>query len=77
MVMPEPRPGARPLLPDTFNGAGEISWGQWIYHFGSMARVNGWDAEDKIKWLKACLIGRTRIIYQLNPRGILKGHLLC
>ena len=49
MVMPEARPGARPLLPDTFNGAGEISWVQWICHFGSMARVNAWDAGVLIK----------------------------
>ena len=41
---------ARPLvLPDPFSG--NASWDQWIYHFESVAEVNTWDGEQKLKLL--------------------------
>lgn len=50
---------ARPVvLPDTFNG--EANWDQWIFHFESVAEVNEWTAEQKIKWLKVRLTGRAQ-----------------
>lgn len=54
---------ARPVvLPDTFNG--EANWDQWIFHFESVAEVNEWTAEQKMKWLKVRLTGRAQAAFQ-------------
>ena len=54
---------ARPLvLPEPFNGEGR--WEEWAYHFESVADVNGWDAAQKLKWLKVRLTGRAQIAFQ-------------
>ena len=68
MVIPAARPGARPLgLPDTYDGAEKISWGQWIYHFDSVSAVNEWGVRDMIKWFKVLLTGRAQIASQHLP----------
>ena len=38
------------VLPDTFTG--EASWDDWICHFENVADVNGWDDNQKLKFLK-------------------------
>ena len=54
---------ARPLvLPEPLNGEGR--WEEWAYHFESVADVNGWDATQKLKWLKVRLNGRAQIAFQ-------------
>ena len=59
---------AKPLIiPDAFQGTAENSWDQWSYHFGNVAEVNGWSAEDKLKWLKVRLTGRAQIAFQHLP----------
>ena len=54
---------ARPLvLPDPFSG--NASWDQWIYHFESVAEVNTWDGEQK---LKVCITSRAQKAFQHLP----------
>lgn len=56
---------ARPLvLPDTFCGSGESNWTEWKFHFDNVAAVNGWGAEDQLKWLKVRLTGRAQTAFQ-------------
>ena len=38
------------VLPDLFTG--EKNWDKWIDHFDSIAVVNSWDGEAKLKWLR-------------------------
>lgn len=53
----------RPLvLPETYDG--EKRWEEWIYHFESVAEVNGWEGEQKLQWLKVRLTGRARTAFQ-------------
>ena len=56
---------ARPLvLPDTFDGAGETRWEEWIIHFGNVATVNGWSDGDQLRWLKVRPVGRAQTAFQ-------------
>ena len=56
---------ARPLvLPDTFDGAGETRWEEWIIDFGNVATVNGWSDGDQLRWLKVRLVGRAQTAFQ-------------
>lgn len=50
---------ARPLvLPETFDGA--CNWNDWYFHFENVASVNGWDSEQKLKWLRVRMTGRAQ-----------------
>ena len=53
------------VLPDTYSG--EKDWDQWKYHFENFAAVNGWDDDNKLKWLKVRLIGRAKTAFQRLP----------
>jgi dsDNA-binding SOS-regulon protein len=55
------------VLPNTYTGDG--SWKQWEYHFNNVAAANGWDAENKLKWLKVRLTGRAQIAFQRLPEA--------
>ena len=49
----------RPVaIPEVFTSEGSQSWSDWQDHFDSVAEVNGWNAADKKKWVKARLTGR-------------------
>ena len=57
---------SRPLvLPELFSGEG--SWESWLYHFESVANVNDWDDEKKLKWLKVRLTGKAQTAFQRLP----------
>ena len=50
---------SRPVaIPEVFTGEGSQSWSDWQDHFDSVAEVNGWNAADKKKWVRARLTGR-------------------
>ena len=56
----------RPLvLPEPFSDEGR--WEEWLYHFQNMADVNGWDAAQKLKWLKVRLTGKAQAAFQRLP----------
>ena len=56
----------RPLvLPEPFSDEGRWEW--WLYHFQNMADVNGWDAAQKLKWLKVRLTGKAQTAFQRLP----------
>ena len=43
----------RPLItPDAFNGEASVSFDEWIGHFKSVAKVNGWDDATCLLWLE-------------------------
>ena len=46
------------VLPDTFTG--EASWDDWMCHFENVADVNGWDDNQKLKFLKERMTGRAQ-----------------
>lgn len=49
----------RPVItPDAFNG--ELSWDEWIGHFESVARVNGWDDDTRLLWLEVRMTGKAQ-----------------
>ena len=50
------------VLPDTFTG--EASWDEWICHFENVSDVNGWDDDQKLKFLKVRLMGRAQKAFQ-------------
>jgi len=41
----------------TLRGKG---WDDLIARFENVATVNGWEAADKLKWIKVCLAGRAQ-----------------
>ena len=46
------------ITPDTFSGKPAESWDNWLGHFESVARVNGWDKNMCLLWLDVHLIGK-------------------
>ena len=52
-------------LPEIFTGDGKQSWSDWVDHFGSVAVVNGWTADDKKKkWIRVRITGRAATAYK-------------
>jgi len=49
----------RPVItPDAFSGEATESWDDWLGHFESVARVNGWDENTCLLWLEVRLTGK-------------------
>ena len=55
---------SRPLV---LSDSREKSWDEWIYHFGSIAEVNDWNGEQKVKWLEVRMIGCAQKAFQHLP----------
>ena len=51
-------------LPDIFKGQEKQGFSDWVDHFESIAVVNGWNADDKKKWIRAQLIRRAATAYK-------------
>jgi len=45
------------IIPDAFSGKATESWDNWLGHFDSVARVNGWDENTYLLWLEEQLTG--------------------
>ena len=62
------RMATRPVaIPEVFTGEGSQSWSDWLDHFDSVAKVNGWNAGNKKKWLRARLTGRAATALRRLP----------
>ena len=49
----------RPVItPDAFSGEPMESWDDWLGHFESVAKVNGWDENTCLLWLEVRLTGK-------------------
>ena len=57
-----------PVIPELFSG--DKSWDDWIYHFESVAEVCGWDADNKLKWLRVRLTGRAVQTFKRLPDDV-------
>lgn len=53
------------VLPEIFMG--EKNWNKWADHFDSVATVNEWDDEMKLKWLRVRLTGRAAAAFRRLP----------
>ena len=51
-------------LPEIFNGEEKQGFSDWVDHFESIAVVNGWNADDKKKCIRAQLIRRAATAYK-------------
>ena len=40
------------ITPNVFNGDSSVDWDDWIDHFESVPRVNGWDDDTRLLWLE-------------------------
>ncbi len=54
-----------PVIPELYTG--EKSWDEWIDHFDSVSEVCGWDAANKLKWLRVRLTGRAGTAFRRLP----------
>ena len=51
----------RPLItPDAFTGEASVSFDEWIGHFESVAKVNGWDDATRLLWLEVRMTGKAQ-----------------
>lgn len=64
----------RPVItPDAFNGEPTANWDDWICHFESVGRVNGWDEPTCLLWLEVRLVGKAQNAWKrLNQES--KAH---
>ena len=46
------------IIPDAFSGKPAESWDDWLGHFESVAKVNGWDENTCLLWLEVQLMGK-------------------
>ena len=66
MATPEGKPESRPVIvPEYFSGEG--SYEDWIDQFESIAEINHWSEEQKLRWLKVRLTGRALMAYKKFP----------
>lgn len=56
-----------PVIPELYTG--DKSWDQWIDHFDSVSEVCGWDAANKLKWLRVRLSGRAGTVFRRLPEA--------
>ena len=47
-------------MSDIFNGEASTSWDEWIDHFESVAKVNGWDEATCLLWLEVRMTGKAQ-----------------
>ena len=47
-------------MPEVFNGEASTNWDDWIGHFDSVARINGWDAPTCLLWLEVRMTGKAQ-----------------
>ena len=56
----------RPVVtPELYSGEG--SFDEWLDHFDSVAKINGWEADEAAKWLSVRLVGRAKAAYKRLP----------
>ena len=48
------------IMPEVFNGEPSTNWDDWVGHFDSVARVNGWDAPTCLLWLEVRMTGKAQ-----------------
>jgi len=48
------------IMPEAYNRDQTTLWDQWIAHFDSVAKINGWDDATKLLWLQVRLTERLR-----------------
>ena len=63
-----PNPARPVVLPETFDGSKD--WNEWVFHFESVATVNGWTDEDKLRWLRVRVTGRAQKALHLLPKAL-------
>ena len=60
------KPESKPVIvPEYYSGEG--SFEDWIDQFESIAEINRWDDEKKLRWLKVRLMGRALMAYKKFP----------
>ena len=60
--------GGKPVvLPESFCREG--SRDDWLDHFNIVAAVNGWDAEQKLLWLKVWMTRRAQMALKKLPNS--------
>jgi hypothetical protein len=56
----------RPVVtPELYSGEG--SFDEWLDHFDSVAKINGWGADEAAQWLSVRLVGRAKAAYKRLP----------
>lgn len=56
----------RPVVtPELYSGEG--SFDEWLDHFDSVAKINGWKDEEATQWLSVRLVGRAKAAYKRLP----------
>jgi len=65
MSKSESKPERPVIVPEYFSG--EEPYEDWADQFKSIAEINGWDDDQKLKWLKVHLKGRALMAYKKFP----------
>ena len=53
------------VTPELYSG--EEPFDEWLDHFDSVAKLNGWSDEDAAQWLAVRLVGHTKTAYRRLP----------
>ena len=40
---------------------------EWLDHFDSVAKINGWETDEAVKWLSVRLVGCVKAVYKRLP----------
>ena len=64
----------RPVItPEVFSGEPTASWDEWIGHFESVARINGWDNATRLLWLEVRMTGKAQSAWRRLTNEV-KAH---
>ena len=56
---------SRPVItPESYNGESSSRWDQWIAHFDSVSKINGWDESARLLWLQVRLTGKAQTAWE-------------
>ena len=60
------------VTPELYSG--EVPFDEWLDHFDSVAKLNGWCDEDAAQWLAVRLVGRAKTAYRRLPDETRKSY---
>ena len=62
------------LLPEKFNG--NQNFNDWVSHFECTSKINWWNDDQKVLWLRVCMVEKAHVAYSRFSNEIQNSYSL-